>query len=92
MILRRIEGQATTRFVYKDYGSMAIVGRGSAVSDLNWIRFSGPLAWLAWLFLHIFMLIGFRNRLLVLLEWAGAYVTMQRSVRLITETGRSDGR
>jgi NADH dehydrogenase len=84
MILRRLEGRPTTRFVYRDYGSMAIVGRGSAVSDLNWIRFSGPIAWLAWLFLHIFMLIGFRNRVLVLLEWAVAYLTMQRSVRLIT--------
>ncbi len=63
---------------------MAIVGRGSAIADLGWARFSGPLAWFAWLFLHIFMLIGFRNRLLVLLQWAGSYLTFQRSVRLIT--------
>jgi NADH dehydrogenase len=87
-ILRRLAGQPSGRFVYRDLGNMAIVGRGSAVSDLNWIRFSGPVAWLAWLFLHIFMLIGFRNRVLVLLEWAGAYLTMQRSVRLITGPGR----
>jgi NADH dehydrogenase len=84
MILARIHGQPTTRFIYHDKGSMAIVGRGSAVADLNWIRFAGPLAWLSWLFLHIFMLIGFRNRLVVLLQWAVAYFTFQRSVRLIT--------
>jgi NADH dehydrogenase len=63
---------------------MAIVGRGSAIADLNWLRLSGPVAWLAWLFLHIWMLIGFRNRLVVLIEWAAAYFTFQRSARLIT--------
>jgi NADH dehydrogenase len=84
MILRRIGGQPTLPFVYRDKGSMAIVGRGSAIADLGAARFSGPLAWLAWLFLHIFMLIGFRNRLLVLVQWAGSYLTFQRSVRLIT--------
>jgi NADH dehydrogenase len=84
MILARIQGQPATRFVYHDKGNMAIVGRGSAVADLNWIRFSGPMAWLSWLFLHIFMLIGFRNRAVVFLQWAVAYFTFQRSVRLIT--------
>ena len=83
-VLRRIRGEATLPFVYRDKGSMAIVGRNSAIADLGWARFSGPLAWLAWLFLHIFMLIGFRNRVVVLLQWAVAYLTFQRSVRLIT--------
>ena len=83
-VLRRIRGEATLPFVYRDKGSMAIVGRNSAIADLGWARFSGPLAWLAWLFLHIFMLIGFRNRAVVLLQWAVAYLTFQRSVRLIT--------
>jgi NADH dehydrogenase len=83
-VLRRTRGDATRPFRYRDKGSMAIVGRGSAIADLGWARFAGPLAWLAWLFLHIFMLIGFRNRLAVLLQWAGAYLTFQRSVRLIT--------
>jgi NADH dehydrogenase len=83
-IIRRLHGQAAVPFVYHDKGSMAIVGRASAIADLGWARFSGPLAWLAWLFLHIFMLIGFRNRLVVLLQWALAYLTFQRSVRLIT--------
>jgi NADH dehydrogenase len=83
-ILRHLHGQAALPFVYRDKGSMAIVGRNSAIADLGWARFSGPLAWLAWLFLHIFMLIGFRNRVVVLLQWAVAYLTFQRSVRLIT--------
>jgi NADH dehydrogenase len=84
-IVRDIQGKRPLPFAYRDFGSMAIIGRGSAIADLGPLRFSGPLAWLAWLFLHIFMLIGFRNRLVVLLQWAGAYFTFQRSVRLITE-------
>jgi NADH:ubiquinone reductase (H+-translocating) len=84
-IVRLTRGETPTPFRYRDLGSLAIVGRGSAVADLGRLRFSGPIAWLVWLFLHIFMLIGFRNRLVVLLQWAGAYITFQRSVRLITE-------
>jgi NADH dehydrogenase len=84
-ILRRLDGQASTPFVYRDLGNMAIVGRNAAVADLHWTRFSGFLAWCAWLFLHIFMLIGFRNRLVVMTEWAISYFTFQRSARLITE-------
>jgi NADH:ubiquinone reductase (H+-translocating) len=83
-ILRRLKGQPTTPFVYRDLGSMAIVGRRSAISDLGWIKLSGVLAWLSWLFLHIFMLVGFRNRVVVLFEWAMAYFTFQRGARLIT--------
>ena len=83
-ILQRLEGKRSQGFVYNDRGSMAIIGRGSAVADIRGLRFSGLLAWLAWLFLHIFELIGFRNRLVVMIEWAAAYVTLQRSVRLIT--------
>jgi len=84
-ILRRLDGQPSAPFVYRDLGNMAIVGRGAAVADLNWARFSGLLAWFAWLFLHIFMLIGFRNRVVVMLAWAVSYFTFQRSARLITE-------
>lgn len=83
-ILRLIERQPTRAFEYHDKGSMAIIGRGSAIADLGWTRFSGLLAWFVWLFIHIFMLIGFRNRLTVMLQWAAAYITFQRSVRLIT--------
>jgi len=84
MILRRMHGEPSKPFVYHDRGSMAIIGRGSAIADVRGVRFSGPIAWLAWLFLHIFELIGFRNRLVVMIEWATAYFTRQRSVRLIT--------
>src|SRR5262245_26626263 len=87
-ILRRMRGEPSEPFVYHDRGSMAIIGRGSAICDLRGLRFSGPIAWLAWLFLHIFELIGFRNRLVVMIEWATAYFTRQRSVRLITYQDR----
>jgi NADH dehydrogenase len=83
-ILQLIQGKPAQPFVYHDRGSMAIIGRGSAIADIRGLRFSGPIAWLAWLFLHIFELIGFRNRLVVMIEWATAYFTRQRSVRLIT--------
>jgi NADH dehydrogenase len=83
-ILARLRGEPSKPFVYRDLGSMAIVGRRAAISDLGWVQFSGVLAWLSWLFLHIFMLIGFRNRMVVLFEWAVAYFTFQRGARLIT--------
>jgi NADH dehydrogenase len=63
---------------------LATIGRAAAVAHLGRVRFSGTLAWLAWLVVHIFWLIGFRNRFIVLFEWAWAYVTYQRAVRLIT--------
>jgi len=84
-IVRRELGQPTLPFVYRNLGNMAIVGRGSAIADLPWARFSGVIGWLSWLFLHIFMLIGFRNRVVVLIEWAVAFLTFQRGARLITE-------
>ncbi len=88
-ILRRLRGEPSQPFVYRDLGSMAIVGRASAVADLGWIRLTGLVGWLSWLFLHIVMLIGFRNRVIVLVEWAIAYLTFQRGARLIT--GADDG-
>jgi NADH dehydrogenase len=84
MILRHIAGQSPEPFVYRDLGNMAIVGRGSAIADLGWVHLTGVVGWLAWLFLHIVKLIGFRNRLVVLIGWATAYLTHQRSARLIT--------
>jgi len=83
-VLRLVERQPTAVFEYHDKGNLAIIGRGSAIADLGWATFSGLLAWFVWLFIHIFMLIGFRNRLTVMLQWAAAYLTLQRSVRLIT--------
>jgi NADH:quinone reductase (non-electrogenic) len=83
-VLRAVRGEPQLPFRYVDYGSAATIGRGSAVVSVGPVRASGLLAWLFWLFLHIFWLIGFRNRVAVLGEWAWAYVTFQRRVRLIT--------
>jgi NADH:ubiquinone reductase (H+-translocating) len=83
-VLRLIEGQPTTEFRYRDPGNLATIGRAQAIADFGWLRVSGLLGWLLWLFVHILFLIGFRNRLSVLLQWAVSYVTYQRSVRLIT--------
>jgi NADH dehydrogenase len=83
-ILRAIKGEPPLPFRYRDYGTMAVIGRGSAVADIGPVQTSGFFAWLFWLFLHIFWLIGFRNRVAVLGEWAWAYVTFQRRIRLIT--------
>lgn len=88
VIVGRTRGQPPAPFVFHDRGNMAIVGRGAAIADLGWARLSGAVAWLFWLFLHIYMLIGFRNRLTVMLQWAVAYLTFQRSARLITGTDR----
>ena len=84
MIGRSLEQQPRRPFRYKDLGNMATIGRNAAIADLGWLRLAGFPAWLLWLFIHIFWLIGFRNRLVVLVQWAGAYLTYQRSVRLIT--------
>ena len=83
-ILRSIEKQPMRAFRYKDLGNMATIGRASAVADFGSFRLTGYLAWLAWLFVHLMNLIGFRNRLLVMVQWAWAYVSYQRAVRLIT--------
>jgi NADH:quinone reductase (non-electrogenic) len=83
-VLRAIAGQPLEPFRYKDYGIMATIGRGSAVGDIFGLKISGYFAWLFWIFLHIFWLIGFRNRFVVMTEWAWAYFTLQRRVRLIT--------
>ena len=83
-VLRLIRGETPTAFRYKDYGNAATIGRGSAVVDLGFLKASGFHAWVFWLFLHIFWLIGFRNRFIVLIEWAWSFFTFQRNVRLIS--------
>ncbi len=85
-----IAGNPRTPFQYRDKGSLATIGRAAAVADLGFIKLSGFLAWLAWLTIHIFFLIGFRNRLLVITQWAWAYLTFQRGARLITGAERSE--
>jgi len=83
-LLRAIRGEPLAPFVYKDKGSLAVIGRGAGVAAFPKSNWSGYLAWWAWLTVHIFFLIGFRNRVLVLLQWAWAYLTWQRGARLIT--------
>ncbi|MFN8007978.1 MAG: NAD(P)/FAD-dependent oxidoreductase [Terriglobia bacterium] len=83
-IRRKIHGQSTQPFHYLNRGNLATIGRAHAVADLGKLRLSGFPAWMAWLFVHIFFLIGFRNRFIVLFEWAWAYFTFQRGARLIT--------
>jgi NADH dehydrogenase len=84
-ILEKIAGETDTeRFHYWDKGNLATIGRSSAVCSFGKIKISGIIAWYMWLVVHIFYLIGFRNRLMVMIEWAWAYVTFQRGARLIT--------
>ena len=90
-ILARIAGKPTQAFRYKDYGALATIGRKSAVVEaevplIGKVRFSGLAAWLFWLFVHVYFLIGFRNRLIVLMDWAWAYGTFNRTARVVTGT------
>jgi len=83
-VMRSVRGEARAPFRYRDKGTMATIGRNAAVVDLGRLRFSGYPAWLVWCFIHILWLIGFRNRFLVMIEWAWAYLRFERSARLIT--------
>jgi len=94
-ILRRLAGQPTVPFRYADYGNLATIGRNSAVVDLGTpfgpLRFSGRPAWLFWLFAHAYFLIGFRNRVVVMWDWASAYWSFQRNARVVADVqGRSE--
>ena len=91
-ILHMIAGAKPQRFYYWDKGSMATIGRNKAVADLNILHFSGFPAWLAWLFIHVLYLVGFRNRLAVLFQWAWAYVTFNKGARLITRNFQAEHR
>lgn len=88
-ILRRMHGQGTRVFRYADYGNLATIGRNAAVVDLasplGHFKFSGYFAWLFWLFAHIYFLIGFRNRVVVFLDWVGAYMSFARHARVVAE-------
>jgi NADH dehydrogenase len=85
-IKRTVEGKPREHFEYWDKGSLATIGRSRAVADFpGKIHISGYFAWLSWLFVHLFFLIGFRNRFFVMIEWAWAYITYNHGARLITE-------
>jgi NADH dehydrogenase len=83
-VLHLVRGQATKPFHYHDKGSLATIGRAAAVADFGKLQLSGFFAWMAWLFIHILFLIGFRNRLIVMIQWAWSYITYERGARLIT--------
>jgi NADH:ubiquinone reductase (H+-translocating) len=83
-VRRTLEGRPRKRFRYVDRGTLATVGRGAAVADIEGHHLTGQIAWLVWLFVHILYLIGFEKRLLVLVQWARSYLTRDRGVRLIT--------
>jgi len=91
-VLAMIKRRKPERFRYWDKGTMATIGRNKAVADLRFVHLSGLVAWLAWLFVHIVFLVGFRNRLLVLIQWAWAYITFDKGARLITRNFQSEQR
>jgi NADH dehydrogenase len=83
LISARVAGAPSPApFWYWDKGSMAIVGRTYAIADLNFVRFAGFLAWLTWAGVHIYFLIGFANRLLVMFQWGVSFLTKRRAVRI----------
>ena len=86
-----LAGKPRPPFRYRDKGQLAVIGRGQAVAEIGRIETAGFFAWLLWIFVHIFFLIGFRTRLLVMIEWAWSYVTLQRGARLITGSWRQAG-
>jgi NADH dehydrogenase len=91
MISSDLAGEERTAFRYRNKGSLATIGRARAVADFGRLRFGGFLAWVSWLAVHIFYLIGFRNRFFVLISWAWSYVTFRRGARIITGVPRLPG-
>ena len=79
----RISSQPSLPFRYRDFGSLATIGRKAAVATFGRLKLWGYPAWLTWLFAHIYFLIGFRNRIVVIIDWAWAYWTFQRCARII---------
>ncbi|MCK6431228.1 MAG: NAD(P)/FAD-dependent oxidoreductase, partial [Burkholderiaceae bacterium] len=84
-VLRALRGEPPRPFRYRDYGTLATIGRRAAVAQIFGVKLWGYPAWLTWLFAHVYFLIGFRNRLVVLVDWAWAYWTFQRFARVVIE-------
>jgi NADH dehydrogenase len=83
-IAQRLRGEKPKPFHYFDKGNLAVIGRGKAIADLNWLRISGVPAWLIWIFIHLLYIVEYQNRLLIFLQWSWFYFTFDRSARLIT--------
>src|SRR5262249_23126609 len=85
VVVDRLEGRPTTApFHYRDKGNLATIGRASAVADIKGLKLSGLLAWVTWLTVHLWYLVGFQNRLLVIIRWSFSFITHGRGARLIT--------
>jgi len=87
-VLARLAGRPTHAFTYFNKGDLATIGRHRAIANFGFLQVTGYAAWLLWLFIHILYLVGFRNRVSVLVQWAYAYFTYQRGMRLITNYAR----
>ena len=90
-IWRSIVGERRQDFHYFDRGTMATIGRAAAVAEIRQLHLTGFLAWMAWLLVHLLYLIGFENRLLVLVQWAASYLSYERGARLITGPWQAGG-
>ena len=92
VVSRRLAGQpAPPPFRYVDKGNLATIGRMKAVGEIKGLHLSGTIAWLGWLFIHLFYLVGLQNRFLVFIRWTGSFITRGRGARLITGEGRDEG-
>src|SRR5262249_46657294 len=84
VVRNRLRGRSITPFHYRDKGNLATIGRAKAVADVKGLRLSGFVAWVTWLLVHLWYLVGFQNRLLVVIRWASSFLTHGRGARLIT--------
>jgi len=83
-VVHRLRGETIKPFHYWDKGNLAVIGRGAAVADLNWLHLEGIPAWLIWVFVHLLYIVEFQNRVLIFLQWSWLYLSYDRSARLIT--------
>ena len=89
-VIKSVRGEKTNTFRYRDYGQLATIGRNAAVAIIGKLKLSGFIAWLVWLVAHIYFLINFRNRLIVMIDWGWAYFTYQRYARIVIRTDPGD--
>jgi NADH dehydrogenase len=90
VVRERLRGEESRPFRYRDKGNLATIGRAAAVADLKGVHLSGFLAWATWLVVHLWYLVGFQNRILVLIRWSVSFVTRGRGARLITGEAADD--